>query len=1093
MVINNKTTVKNLQEEIILLSAEHLEEVDRISSMYEREREIIVENYQRELSNITHEYQRVLQSESWRITAPIRKGMHFFRGLLNKIILPRMVYKGFVSIKKIGIKPTFIKTKHYVKHRLGKEKTYVLPPEYISDNNLIEDIKFSIIIPLYNTPVLLLLQLLDSIITQTYDNWEVCLADGSEHNSDVEKLCKKYCKIDKRILYKHLEKNLGISGNSNEALKMATGSYVVFCDHDDLLAANALHENAVAIKAVGADVLYSDEDHVDGSGMKHYLPLFKPDWSRDLLYSQMYICHLLVVKKDLLDEVGWFNSEFDGSQDYDLMLRLSEFTEKIYHIPKLLYSWREIPSSTSVNADSKSYAQDAGLNALNSHLQRMYNNKSFAYQGKIPFVWDVRFNTMENSPLVSIIIPMRDKVDLTSKCVQSIIEKSSYDNWEILILDNGSESIQTHRWFDDIVGSEPRIKIKEAPFDFNWSKLNNFGMEHANGDVFIFLNNDTIVITPDWIERLCENALRDDIGAVGPLLLYEDHTIQHAGVVVGMGGWADHVFKGMPPVHFGSPYISQMVSRNVLAVTGACFCISKKTVEKIGKFDEDFTICGSDVELCLRAYDEGLSNIFNANVQLFHLESKSRDSFIPNKDFELSYIAYKPYRDNIDPYFNPNLDIDLVSPTVALQKNNKYKPYINYIKKNNLNLWEYNVESSENTDSFDDYLIAEVKPITARCDDKLGKRKRLNLLIPSINIIHVFGGIATAVSFFETLYCMTESDVRLIITDAKVDKDNSLLMEGFKHVSCDQSSYYPRQIVDFTDRKDKTIPVGENDIFVATGWWTAYIISPVLQWQSNSFQAPIQPLIYIIQDYEPGFYPWSSRYVMADSTYKNGDKTIAVFNSQILYSFFKEKGYTFFQEYYFDPKLNAKLKENLLSSKNQVRKKQVLIYGRPSVQRNAFELVIASIRLWAKQQTNIEEWEILSVGEKHPDITIFQSISIKSMGKLSINEYASVMKETYMAISIMVSPHPSYPPLEMSTFGVRTITNHFDNKDLSTFNDNIISIDTLNEQNIAETLVKLADEFPSEIKMDLTADYVIKSNENEQFADICKEILKAIE
>jgi GT2 family glycosyltransferase/2-polyprenyl-3-methyl-5-hydroxy-6-metoxy-1,4-benzoquinol methylase len=612
----------------------------------------------------------LFNSRSWRITKPLREITAFIRN--NRVLY--LFAKGLLFIKRNGIKETLKKIVAYRKRKLGVQPTV----SFVSSANLTKSerlrqknekfskqIKISIITPLYNTPERFLRQMIESVLVQTYDNWELCLADGSDNeHEDVKRICKDYAEKEKRIKYRKLEENHGISGNSNEAIDMSTGDYIALCDHDDMLLPNALYENAVAIQETNADVIYSDEEFTDVKGKKHFYPFYKPDWSRDLLYTQMYICHLLVIKKEMLDKVGRFNSEFDGSQDYDLMLRLSEQTESICHIPKLLYSWRAIPTSTSINSDSKSYAQEAGLNALNAHLLRRYNNMAYALPSSDMFVYDTRFNTMQDKPMVSIIIPMRDKAELTDRCIQSIINKSTYENYEIIILDNNSSEQITFEWFKKIENQESRINITKADFEFNWSKINNFGIKQANGNVFIFLNNDTTIITEDWIERLCENALRDDIGTVGPLLLYDDGTIQHAGLVVGMNGWTDHVFKGMPPVNSRSPYVSPTINRNVLAVTGACMCVSRKTIEKIGLFDENFVICGSDVEFCIRAYEAGLSNMYNANVRLYHLESKTRDSFIPKIDFQMSYKAYTPYRENGDPYFNPNLDINSVIPSV---------------------------------------------------------------------------------------------------------------------------------------------------------------------------------------------------------------------------------------------------------------------------------------------------------------------------------------------------------------------------------------------------------------------------------------------
>jgi len=304
----------------------------------------------------------------------------------------------------------------------------------------------------------------------------------------------------------------------------------------------------------------------------------------------------------------------------------------------------------------------AGVNALDQHLKRKYGEFARANNSFYTFIYEARFDLLMDNPKVSIIMPMKDNSDLTNNAIKSILSKSNYKNYEILVLNNRSTDKKTFQWFETIQKEDQRIKVIDADFEFNWSKLNNFGILHASGEVYIFMNNDTIVITDDWIERICENALRRDIGVVGPLLLYEDDTIQHAGVVVGMSGWADHIYKGMEQVHHGCPYVSPMVNRNVLAVTGACMAISKKTIDKIGKFDENFIICGSDVEICIRAHDAGLNNLYLSGVKVYHLESKSRDSYIPETDFKMSDKCYAFYRENGDPYFNINLDVNSVVP-----------------------------------------------------------------------------------------------------------------------------------------------------------------------------------------------------------------------------------------------------------------------------------------------------------------------------------------------------------------------------------------------------------------------------------------------
>ena len=613
---------------------------------------------QRDLWKSLHEC--ILNTRSWRYTAPMRCAVNRLKKLKKKCgSMAAMLKKGVKSLRQNGISDTLNRVKKRVPRKA--EALDVQKMKTQRETVFERMVKFSILVPLYNTPQEYLRAMIQSVIDQTYANWELCLADGSDaEHAEVGVICREYQSRDGRIVYRRLEKNMGIAENTNQCATMATGEYFVLLDHDDLLTVDALYENARAINACQADILYSDEDHLSLAG-NYINPFFKPDWSPDLLYSQMYICHLFVFRAELFRRIGGFCSEYNGAQDYDLMLRLSEHTDAIHHIPKILYHWRESENSTAMNADSKPYAHDAGRKALDAHLKRKYQGKAYAEDGSYLFTYVPRF-CMEGEPQVSIIIPMKDKWELTQACIESILEKTHYPNYEILILDNRSELVQTQQWLNQAASRDARIRVLKADMEFNWSKINNFGIRNAHGDVFVFLNNDTVVISPEWLERLAENALRDEIGAVGPLLLYGDGTIQHAGVVVGFGGWADHVFKGMKAEHNASMFVSPVIRRNVLAVTGACMAVSRKTIEKIGGFDETFVICGSDCELCIRAHERGLFNLYDASVRLYHLESKSRDSFIPEIDFKRSYDCYTPYRENGDPFYNCNLDMNSTTP-----------------------------------------------------------------------------------------------------------------------------------------------------------------------------------------------------------------------------------------------------------------------------------------------------------------------------------------------------------------------------------------------------------------------------------------------
>lgn len=595
----------------------------------------------------------------------------FYIKLLGKFPLLK---KGVLSIRREGLGKFVEKARYYIRRNKDILTLGIIKGDYhrwmkknkLSKRKIEKEItgfryrpKISIIIPVFNVDPKWLMLVIKSVKNQFYENWEVCIADDCSTNPETINYLESI--HHPKIKIKFLDKNQGISVASNEAIKISTGEYTALLDNDDEITKDALFEVVKAINEKDPDLIYSDEDKVDRYGNKTK-PFFKPDWSPDLLRSQNYICHFTVIRKTILDSVKGFRKGFEGAQDHDLFLRISEKTNKIHHIPKVLYSWREIETSTACNSLSKPYAQAAGLNAVDEHLKRVFGTGAYANESEYLFLYDTRFS-LNNEPLVSIIIPTKDEINYLKNCVESILTKSTYTKYEIIILDNNSKRSKTKSWLKEM-NKYSNIRVIAARYPFCWSKLNNHGIAEANGDVFIFLNNDTEVISNDWIERLAEQSIRDDVGAVGPLLLYGDGTIQHAGVVVGLGGWADHIFKGMKPIHIGSPYLSPMVKRNVLAVTGSCLVISRKTVDKIGKFDENFLVCGSDVEICLRAYERGLKNIYDPFVRLYHFESKTRiPDNIPSCDFEMSKRHYKKYIENCgDTYFNVNLSLNNTTP-----------------------------------------------------------------------------------------------------------------------------------------------------------------------------------------------------------------------------------------------------------------------------------------------------------------------------------------------------------------------------------------------------------------------------------------------
>ncbi len=520
----------------------------------------------------------------------------------------------------------------------------------------------SILMPVHDTPPDFLRAAVSSVQAQWYPNWELCVCDDASTRADTRAALESVERSNPKIRLSRREQPGHVALATNDALGMARGDFVVFLDHDDELAPHALLRLVQEHRArPELDFIYSDEDKIDASG-RRCLPLFKPGWSPALLWSQNYVGHLMFVRRSLLLELGGLRPGTQGSQDHDLVLRLAETRARIAHLPEVLYHWRMHPGSTSSNRDSKPYASVAAKEAVARHLAVRYGPRFVGVDdGEHPFVYLPRFKAPADT-LVSIVIPTRDHAAMLAECIDSIRRLTVSARFEIVVLDNGSREPRTRELFDAL-RADSRVRIVQADIPFNWSRLNNIGRQHALGQVLVFLNNDTLVISPDWLLRLSQHALLPDVATVGPMLLYPDGTIQHAGVVVGMGGWADHVFKGGAVVHFPSPFISSMVSRNVLANTGACVAIETAKFDQLGGFDEGFQICGSDVDLGIRAHRAGLQNIFLPQVRLHHLESKTRTAQIPTGDFERSAASYAPYRLEGDPYFNPNLDANLVTPT----------------------------------------------------------------------------------------------------------------------------------------------------------------------------------------------------------------------------------------------------------------------------------------------------------------------------------------------------------------------------------------------------------------------------------------------
>lgn len=512
----------------------------------------------------------------------------------------------------------------------------------------------SIITPLYNTPKEFFIDYIKSLQEQTYTNWEVCLVDASETQLEYVKNIN-----DKRLNYKRLEENKGISENSNEAIQIASGEFLALVDHDDIIAPNALYEVVKKLnEKPETDFIYSDEDKFEGNVENRFYPFFKPDFSPDFLRSNNYICHLSVIRKTLVEKIGGFRKEFDGAQDYDLILRITENTNKIEHIPDILYHWRIHSTSTAQNMETKNYAIEAGRRAIEEHCKRLELPIEKVESIKPLGSYRTKYRVI-GEPLISIIIPNKDSIKYLKRAINSIL-KSTYKNYEIIIVENNSTKKSTFKYYEKI---KTFAKIIKYEGEFNYSKINNFGVTYANGEYLLLLNNDIKVITKDWLEEMLSICQREDVGIVGAKLLYSDKTVQHAGVVVGMGGIAGHVnrlISDKNPGYFGRV----AVINNYSAVTAACLMTKKELYEKVEGLDEKFKVAFNDVDFCMKIRKLQKLVVYTPFARLFHYESKTRGyEDTPEKlerfngEIKLIESKWKDELEKGDTYFNPNLDL----------------------------------------------------------------------------------------------------------------------------------------------------------------------------------------------------------------------------------------------------------------------------------------------------------------------------------------------------------------------------------------------------------------------------------------------------
>lgn len=515
----------------------------------------------------------------------------------------------------------------------------------------------SIIIPVYNVSKTLLSECLDSILNQIYQNYEVCLVDDCSTKEETLEVIKAYTRKDSRIKVVYRKKNGHISKASNDALKIATGEFVALMDNDDVIPKNALYEMVKALNSnKEIDMIYTDEDKLDFDG-KRCEPHFKSDYAPDTLLSNNYICHFTLLRKKIVDEIGGFRCGYEGAQDYDLFLRFTEKTNKIYHIPKILYHWRKVSSSTSISFDNKNYAVQNGKKALEDALRRRKITGEVLVHNKIPY-YQIRY-IYEKEPMISIVIPTKDHADILDCCIKSIYDKTNYKNYEIIVVNNNSEKEETFNLFNTYSNKYSNFKVIDANIEFNYSKINNLAVNESKGDYIVLLNNDTEVISPDWLKEMVGYAMQEHIGTVGVKLLYPDDKLQHAGVVMGLGGIASHTFLNFNKDDCGF-YGRLLVPYNYSANTAACLMVSKKKFLEIGGLEEKLKVAYNDVDFNLKLLEKGYYNVFIPQVELYHFESKSRgidDTEEKKKRFsQESKFMHDKWEHMIlnDPFYNPN-------------------------------------------------------------------------------------------------------------------------------------------------------------------------------------------------------------------------------------------------------------------------------------------------------------------------------------------------------------------------------------------------------------------------------------------------------
>ena len=614
-----------------------------------------------QVDDLQFKLDRIKNNPVWKASAPFRRCMHFCIRQVDRV-------KNCGSLSGVIDKMKYKANERKAMCHYGTE-SFPDDAERERQKNTVFDrmVKVSVLTPLWNTPENFLREMIESVQAQTYQNWELCLADGSDDaHAYVGEICREYAAKDSRIVYKKLEKNGGIAENTNRCLEMATGEFVAPFDHDDLLHPCVLYEYVKVINEKDADYIYCDEATFKNGDVNQMITMhFKPDYAIDNLRANNYICHFSMFDKKLLEGTELYRTKFDGSQDHDMILRLTDKARNVVHVPKLLYYWRQHAGSVSSGVEAKPYVVESARGAVADHLRRHgFANFKITSTRAFETIFKITYEII-GEPKISIIIPNKDHVEDLRRCITSIIEKSTYDNYEIIVVENNSETREIFAYYEELANN-PAVKIITYKGDFNYSAINNLGVSEASGEYVLLLNNDIQIITVNWMEEILMYAQRPDVGAVGAKLYYPDKTIQHAGVVIGLGAHrtAGHVHYRQKRENLG--YMGRLCyAQNMSAVTGACLLVKKALYEEAGGLDESFAVSLNDVDFCLKLRRLGYLNVFTPFAEAYHYESASRGSDMTgeaaaryNAESARFREKWKAELEAGDPYYNPNFSLD---------------------------------------------------------------------------------------------------------------------------------------------------------------------------------------------------------------------------------------------------------------------------------------------------------------------------------------------------------------------------------------------------------------------------------------------------